>query len=152
MSSKLQSTLIEIISALLILLFVYTGISKLNEHSTFRAVLSNSPIIKSNANLLSWGLPVAELFTAFLLFVHPTRKWGVLISLVLMIIFTCYISYVILFAANLPCSCGGVLKQLTWSQHLLFNIMFTGLAGLGTWLSYNNKAFIAINRTSRTPV
>jgi hypothetical protein len=50
----------------------------------------------------------------------------------LMLIFTFYIAYMIGFAAQLPCSCGGVLKEMSWKQHLFFNIGFTllSLAGI----------------------
>ena len=144
--------LTEIISALFILLFVYTGVSKLNEQNNFRAVLSHSPIIGSKANFLSLFLPITELFTSILLFIPNTRKWGLIISFGLMCIFTGYIVYMILFTPHLPCSCGGVLKQLTWNQHLILNILFTVLAGLGLWNYNKNKLFIAINRRSRIPV
>lgn len=151
-NSTLNTWLIEIISALLILLFVYTGISKLNEQSNFRAVLSESPLIGSKANFFSWVLPITELTTASLLFFPFTRKWGFIISLMLMSLFTAYIAYIIFFMPHLPCSCGGVLKQMTWTQHLTFNIFITGLTTVGLWLYQKNKLFIAINRCSRIPV
>lgn len=151
-NSTLNTWLIEIISALLILLFVYTGISKLNDQDNFQAVLSQSPLIGSRANFLSWYLPIIELLTALLVFLPFTRKLGLKISLILMCLFTGYISYMILFTPHLPCSCGGVLKQMTWTQHLLFNICFTVLIAAGLWLYQRNKLFIAINRNSRTPV
>lgn len=147
----LNGWLIEIISALFILLFVYTGISKLSEQNNFRVVLSQSPLIGSKANLISWLLPITELLTALLLFFPMTKKWGLMISLALMCIFTGYISYMIIATSHLPCSCGGVLKQMTWSQHLKFNILFTALAGLSLWFYQKNKRFIAINRQSRIP-
>jgi hypothetical protein len=86
------------------------------------------------------------------LFFSTTRKYGLVTSTILMAIFTIYISYMLLFTSNLPCSCGGVLKQLNWSQHLVFNVIFLLLSIMALWLSNNNKIFIAINRNSRTPV
>jgi len=151
-NSNLNTWLIEIISALFILLFVYTGISKLNERYIFSLVLSQSPLIGANANLLSWLLPVAELSTALLLLILPTRKWGLIISLLLMCIFTGYIAYMLLLNSGLPCSCGGVFKQMTWTQHLVFNIILTGLNVAGLWSFQKNKLFIAISRNSRIPV
>lgn len=151
-NSTLNTRIIEIISALFIFLFVYTGISKLSEHSNFRSVISHSPLIRSQANFYSWFLPIAELVVALLLLIPVTRKWGLWISLVLMCLFTGYIAYMILSSSQLPCSCGGVLKQMSWSQHLAFNGLFTIMAGLGLWFYQTNKRFIAINRISRTPV
>jgi uncharacterized membrane protein YphA (DoxX/SURF4 family) len=142
----------EIISSLFILLFVYTGLSKLNEHDSFRAVLSQSPLIESKADFISWALPIIELCAALLLLFPFTRKYGILVSFILMIIFTGYVGYMILSRRHLPCSCGGVLKQMTWIQHLEFNVLFTALAFIGMLLFPNKKLFIAINRSSRKPV
>jgi len=142
----------DIISALFILLFVYTALTKLMEHESFRAVLSQSPLIGINATILSWVLPILELFTATLLFIPTMRKWGFASSLILMFFFTCYITYMILFARDLPCSCGGVISAMTWPEHLIFNIFFTALAAIALRPTLKNKLFIAINRNSRTPV
>ena len=142
----------EIISALFILLFVYTGITKLYEHHAFQFVLSQSPLIKTSAKFISWFIPIVELVMAVLLFFPFTRTLGIIVSLVLMCIFTTYIAYMIKFTPDLPCSCGGVLKQMTWRQHLVFNIFFTILASLSLWDHLKNKRIIAISRTSRIPV
>jgi hypothetical protein len=58
----------------------------------------------------------------------------------------------LLFTPKLPCSCGGVLKNLSWKEHLMFNFCFTAIAFIGWRFSKKNKDFIAINRLSRTPV
>jgi len=152
MKTVKKTIVTDIISALFILLFVYTAITKLVEHESFRAVLSQSPLIGINATILSWVLPILELFTAMLLFIPTMRKWGFASSLILMLIFTGYITYMISFARDLPCSCGGVISAMTWPEHLIFNIFFTALAAIAMRLTYRNKLFIAINRNSRTPV
>lgn len=144
--------LIELIASFFILLFLYAGISKLKEHTGFQIVLSKSPLLATSSIVLSWLLPVVEIMISFLLFFPITKKYGLIMSMMLMTVFTIYISYMLLFTPNLPCSCGGILKQLNWSQHLLFNIFFLLLSMLAVWLSNKNKLFIAINRKSRTPV
>lgn len=143
---------IDIISALFILVFVYTATSKLFEHNSFKAILSESPLIASKANMLSWTLPILELFTAASLLIPSFRKLGFLISFILMLLFTSYVAYMILFAKDLSCSCGGVISQMTWAQHLVFNIFFTALAFASWRFTRRNKLFIAIDRKSRTPV
>lgn len=147
-----KALITDLISALFILLFVYTATTKLIEHDNFKAVIAQSPLIGETANILSWLLPILELFTAMLLFFPSIRKWGFTSSLILMLIFTLYITYMISFAKNLPCSCGGVISLMTWSQHLVFNIFFTTLAAIALWFTLKNKLFIAINRNSRKPV
>ncbi len=147
-----EQFLIELIASLFILLFLYTGLSKLKEHEEFQIVLSKSPLLATSAIALSWLLPIIEIATSVLLFFPATRKYGLVSSMMLMAIFTIYISYMLLYTPNLPCSCGGVLKQMNWSQHLLVNIFFLLLSIMALWLSNKNKLFIAINRNSRTPV
>ncbi len=129
---KNTSIFIEIVSALLILLFLYT-------RGTYSV-------------LLSWAIPVVEIITSALLFIPATRKRGLQLSFTLMLFFTTYIAYMILFASNLPCSCGGVLQELSWTQHLVFNIIFLLLNIFALWHYRRNELFIAINRNSRTPV
>jgi hypothetical protein len=144
-----ESIVTEIISSLFILLFVYTAVSKLLEHEKFVAVLSASPLIGSFAIFVSWFLPITELIIAALLFFPTSRKTGLKLAAGLMIFFTIYIGYMIAFTPNLPCSCGGVLEQLSWKGHLLFNLLFTLLAFIGL---YPHKLFIAINPVlSRAP-
>jgi len=37
----------------------------------------------------------------------------------------------IAFTPHLPCSCGGVIRELSWRDHLFFNVCFTVLAAVG---------------------
>lgn len=140
----------EIIAALFILLFVYTATSKLKDFNSFYFTLQNSPLLHRYAKVVALLLPVTELVIAGLLFFPRSRRTGLYFSFLLMIIFTFYIGGLLLSSSKLPCSCGGVIRQMTWKQHLVFNIFFTALAGLSIYL--RNKRFIAINRNSRIPV
>ncbi len=143
-----KSLFVEIISSLFILLFVYTGISKLIQRQSLKVIFEQTPIIGTEANFLSWSLPIMELIIALFLFFPSLRKLGLVGTILLMTIFTIYIGYMILFSQNLPCSCGGVLVQMTWNQHLTFNIFLTALAAIGLRIQLKNKRFIAINRQS----
>jgi hypothetical protein len=137
---------------LLVFLFTYTGMSKLIDHATFEITLLQSPIIKDQGIIISWLIPGIELIIVALLLLDKYRQEGLLLSLLLMLIFTGYIFYMILFIPNLPCSCGGILKQLSWANHLLLNgfILFSITISLMTFTK--PKVFIAINRSSRKPV
>ena len=148
----LSEWLIEIISALFILLFLYTALSKIYEHKSFQIILSKSPLIGNFSKVISYILPIAEIIVSLCLLMPMTRSKGLWGSLFLMCVFTIYIAYMIIYSPKLPCSCGGVLKKLNWTQHLLFNIFFTLLNIFALWLLRKNKIVIAINRNSRTPV
>lgn len=126
--------IIEIISSLLILLFLYTALSKLLDYTSFKSVLSKSPLIGSMAAVVALALPITEGLVSILLFFPRTRLWGLYSALALMTGFTVYLAYMIFFTPHLPCSCGGVLKQMTWNQHLVFNIFFLLLSLTGVVL------------------
>ena len=123
--------LVEILSSLFILLFVYTAVNKLIGYSSFKTVLTQSPLIGSFAAVIAWFLPLVELGIASLLFFGSTRKAGFYAAASLLILFTGYIGYMLLFSNQLPCSCGGVLKFLNWRAHLLFNVIWILVAMVG---------------------
>ncbi len=129
-----QHIISEISSSLLILLFVYTASSKLMNFHSFVIVLSKSPLINSYAHLVAIALPFVELTISALLFIPKHREKGFLFSSFLMFFFTIYIAYMLAFAPNLPCSCGGVLQTLGWKNHLIFNCFFMLISGVG-WLT-----------------
>jgi len=149
--NNLSTILIECISALLILLFVYTATSKLLAHNSFVFTLSQSPLLQQYSIPLSWLIPFTEILISCLLFIPRLRKTGLLLSTILLTAFTIYISYMIAFTPKLPCSCGGVITSLTWREHLLLNISFVAFAVFG-WLMIKKKKFYCNNRSSRTPV
>jgi hypothetical protein len=122
---------VRVIASLFIFLFVYTAVSKLFQFELFQSTLYKSPLIGERAGFIAYSLPVIELFVAALLFFNRTLNFGFYLSFLLMVLFTAYISYMLLFEKNLPCSCGGILYILTWRQHLIFNCLFTGLAFIG---------------------
>jgi len=76
---------------------------------------------------IAWVIPVSELLIAMAL-MFPTRlKAGLYASLIVMTLFTLYIIGIFTVADHMPCSCGGILETLSWSEHLVFNIGFVAL-------------------------
>jgi len=129
-----KKTMAEVIAGLFILLFLYTALSKLSEFAVFRHFLRSSPLIARNAGIMAVLIPAGEILVALLLFLPATRRQGMLASLGLMLVFTAYLAYMLLFVPRLPCSCGGVISRLSWQQHLVFNVVLIGLALLGIQL------------------
>ncbi|MBS4063491.1 MAG: hypothetical protein KGZ74_02980 [Chitinophagaceae bacterium] len=117
--------------SLLIVLYTYTGISKLSEYERFKGSLRRSPLIDQGADIIAWLLPATELVVVLLLFFGRSRKQGLYASLTLLVLFTLYLLYMVLFVADLPCSCGGVLQKMSWGQHVWFNLFFICINVLG---------------------
>lgn len=124
---KRKAIYVEVIACFLILLFAYTGLSKLIERSNFEAVLWGSPIIESKAKIVSWAVVISELLTVALLIIPKFRRIGLWLSFFLMLAFSLYVTYMMVFSDHRPCSCGGIIQKMSWTQHLIFNWVVTGL-------------------------
>jgi uncharacterized membrane protein YphA (DoxX/SURF4 family) len=129
-----RATIVQIICSLLIVLFIYAGLSKLLNYQSFRFELGRSPFITKIAGFVAWSLPTIELVISILLVIKKTRLLGLYASFFLMVLFTGYIYMMLHYSPFLPCSCGGILSSMSWSQHFYFNILFTCLALIGALL------------------
>lgn len=128
-----------IVSLLLILLFVYTAGSKLADYDNFQFGLSESPYIASYAGMLAWAIPGVELLIVALLLFPSFRLTGLYASFVLMLLFTLYIAAMLLSGMDIPCSCGGVLEEMSWSMHIVFNSVFVVLSAIAIILETKQR-------------
>lgn len=125
---KFRKTIIEVISLLLVILWVYAGLSKLLDYETTRFQLGRSPFLEHYAGIVAWAVPTSEIVIALGLLITRTRLASLYASFALMLMFTGYIYLILNHSYYIPCSCGGVLSGMDWHTHLWFNIAFTVLA------------------------
>jgi putative oxidoreductase len=119
------------IPAVLILLFVYTGCSKLFDLNGFTSTLYNQPFPRPIVPMFAIILPVLELATAATLLFDRTRLIGLYTALTLLTGFTLYIGAILLHVfSRVPCSCGGIFHRLNWGQHLWLNLTLLILAAI----------------------
>lgn len=121
---------LEVIVFLCVLLFTYAALSKLIATGKFEAQIEPSPLIGGLAPIVVWAVPSWELLVAACLMVPRWRMAGLYAFWCTMLIFTLYIVYILFFSPTIPCSCGGILEKMRWGDHLVFNILYLGLA---TW-------------------
>lgn len=143
-------------SHLLIFLFAYTAVSKLNpftytapftwdnfkliDVTAFRDTMFKSPVLRPYVTELSYAIPVAELFVCLLLLFNKTKTAGYYASLLLLALFTGYIVYILVrHGSMLPCSCGGVVSLLSWKQHLFFNAFFIFITLRALYVTHKQK-------------
>jgi putative oxidoreductase len=144
-----RQVLLECASALLIILFLYASVSKFLDFKTFTGEMNNQPLPNSWTPFLVWFIPCSEILISLALIAERTRLIGFYASLVLMSLFTLYSMAILLhFFAFVPCSCGGVIKKLTWPQHLVFNLFFVALSLSGI-VFQRRKYFKAIFLTTK---
>jgi uncharacterized membrane protein YphA (DoxX/SURF4 family) len=126
-----RTIMIETISILFMILYLYTGISKLMEHILFKEQLAESPILAPVAPIIAWTLPFIEFIVAVMLLIPRWRLKGLYVSSVMMSAFTIYVLALVSFSDKLPCSCGGIMNELSWQQHIIVNIILTTLSVCG---------------------
>jgi len=135
---------VNLITCLLIILFLYTGLYKVIHLSQFAFTLSNSPLIGHFNKALSILVPTTELIITLGLLMSllkdssVLRKWSLLCSAILMMLFTLYVGYMLSTSSRLPCSCGGVIREMNWHQHLYFNMLFFLLPIIALFLNSKN--------------
>lgn len=129
----------DFISSLLLLVFLYTAWSKLREYEQFSYTLSKSYLLEPVAGIVAWILPILELALVVLLFVPAWRRLGLKFSIVLLSALTLYLTIMIMYAPELPCACGGVLEDLTWKEHLYFNLGLIFISIIGAVLYKKEK-------------
>lgn len=135
MQIKLRNFVIVFICYLYAFLFTYAAVSKLLEFDNFQAQLGQSPLLSAFVNIVSWVVPVTEILIAIAFFIPKYRVLALYSSFSLMVMFTVYIYIILNFSNYIPCSCGGILEKLNWSEHLIFNFMFVALSVIAILLT-----------------
>lgn len=125
---KYRLLFVQVVSYLYILLFVYASISKLLDFENFQVQLAQSPLLSAYAGTIAPLVIFTELFIVLLLCLDKTRLIGLYGSFFLIVAFTVYIYLILNYSDFIPCSCGGIIEKLGWTEHLIFNIVFALLA------------------------
>ena len=131
---KLIPIIQTLICYLFIVLFVYAAVSKLIDFENFQIQLAQSPLLSAYAGFISYAVIIAEILIVLLLGIKRTQQIGLYASYGLMLAFTVYIYLIINYSDFVPCSCGGILEKLGWTEHLIFNLVFVGLAVIAIYL------------------
>src|SRR5690606_34972825 len=82
-----------------------------------------------------------EILIAILLTIPKYRIPALYVAFTLMVMFTAYIYIILNYSDFVPCSCGGVLEKLSWTQHFIFNLFFIVLAAVAVFFAdrYSTK-------------
>src|SRR5690606_33447621 len=89
---------------------------------------SKIPLVGQYAELVGWGIPTLEILLAVLLVLPflKVKRIALWTSVVLMGIFTLYLAMMLVFVPDRLCNCGGVIKSMDWTTHLIFNLLCLG--------------------------
>lgn len=118
---QIRKVILETFILLLILFWVYAGVTKLLDYDTYwrqvMLILGNETVSKTVAIIL----PLLQVAVAICLSFGISRKSALIASAVILSFFTGYIIYWLYFAPETPCSCTGIIPGFSWQQHLTFN-------------------------------
>jgi hypothetical protein len=147
MNNRLQILPI-VVAYFFVLLFCYASISKILDFENFQVQLGQSPLLSAYAGFISYAVIAAELFIAVLLCIRTLRLIGLYLALGIMVSFTVYIYLILNYSDFVPCSCGGILEKLGWTEHMVFNIICVLIALMSIYIIENsigrNKFRIAV--------
>src|SRR5690606_29091 len=118
-----------------ILLFCYAAVSKLLDYENFQVQLAQSPLLTAYAGTVAWVVIAVELLIVLLLAFPATLRAGLYASYGLMVAFTVYIYLILNYSDFVPCSCGGILEKMGWTEHLIFNVATVLLSAVALWAS-----------------
>lgn len=140
-----RSKFINGTSYFFILLFCYAAISKIFDFENFQVQLAQSPLTNPYSVVISYLVIAVELIIVFQLSSSKLRLLGLHASFTLMLFFTVYIYLILNYSDNIPCSCGGVLEDLGWTEHLIFNLICSVIAVIAIVLSTKTKKTILLS-------
>lgn len=124
----------EIIYYLLILFMSYVFANKALDISAFQMNIFKTGIFSERiSNLLAYIVLAIEFSSIILLLVN--KKLGLDFLLILLLVFTLYISVLFYLGRYEVCGCGGILNGLSYKVHLLINILLILLTFISKNLS-----------------
>lgn len=135
MNSKAKHIIRQSIRIFLMVFWIYVAVDKLLALDAFHSALQRQPLPPMLIDLLYWMLPVIELLIA-VLFIGRYKRHAYLLSSILLFSFSVFIALGLVgFYAKRPCGCASVLTQLSWSWHLVVNLILLSLSILGWYLT-----------------
>lgn len=117
---------------LLLAMWIPVVIDKWMHFEDFKLGMIRQPLPAFFKHVLVYLLPIAETLIVLLLTFKKFRKTGMGLSFILLVLFTGYLSLALMGGfKELPCTCGSIIKTLSWKQHLLFNLSLLILNAYG---------------------
>jgi len=128
MKAMFSKYLVTVVAYFFMVLFCYAAVSKMLDFENFQVQLAQSPLLSAYAGFVSYGVIGLEFIICIFLASPKFRTFGLYFSLGLMISFTVYIYLILNYSEFVPCSCGGILEKMGWTEHLIFNVCCVILA------------------------
>lgn len=145
---------LKIIATLIAVMLFYAAASKLVDYDRSKEEMMNQVFPREIALVLVWAIPSVELLIVALLLFQGTRLMGLFAANGLLLAFSCYIVIAMTGAfGKIPCSCGGILENMSYGTHLLFNMFFMllGLYGIALEKGWIDQKIITLEKKGDLP-
>lgn len=129
----------EIISVLLILLWLSVAISKFFSLQTLHTQLSISPFTRDFGGVFITALGFTELMLCLMLFFGRFRKQGLVGSLILLSLYVVNTVLVIPIMGSPWMTLTDFLPALPWPVDGMLDVLFIALAAVGYWIMRNEE-------------
>ena len=132
--NKNSNMIYKVIRAAMILFWVYVWMDKLWQLGAFKIALEQQPLISYLAPVIYWLLPLIEIGVGVLLAIPSARlsALGWKVAAILILVFSIYIGLGVLNVYDKkPCMCTSFLSNISWTAHLIFNLIILGLSLTG---------------------
>lgn len=134
---KTKATITNGLVILLLALWIPIGLYQVTHYDVFKSGILKQPFSYMLAWTLIYTLPSLHLATALLLVTDRYRRIGLLLSSILMTVYTGYIALALLGAwGKPPCNCGLAIPSMGWLPHLFFNLFFMAVSVMA-YILYN---------------
>jgi len=153
--NKNSNMIYKVIRAAMILFWVYVGMEKLWQLGAFKIALEQQPLISYLAPVIYWLPPLIEIGVGVFLAIPSARlsALGWKVSAILIFVFSIYIGLGILNVYDKkPCMCTSFLSNISWTAHLIFNLIILGLSITGWRLHHTVINYSARALTGRTHI
>lgn len=128
-----------------VVMFIYAATSKLLDFENFQIQLGQSPMLTNFAGIIAYGIPAIEFLLSITLTISKLRTTALYASVGLMVSFSMYIATILKLSDFVPCSCGGILERMGWTEHLIFNLIFVALGIIAIILNSQDPKKISNN-------
>jgi len=122
-----------LVKAILIGVFVTSGVTKLTNPKQFKKILQRYGINKqTHLSVLNWTLSGVEILIGLLLIFPFTESIGIVASAILLCVFTVFVTYSLLTGNVASCGCFGNLSKesITWKTVLRNLLLLFSSMGL----------------------
>ncbi|OPC67336.1 hypothetical protein DSC47_01130 [Elizabethkingia miricola] len=129
------------VSIFFVILFCYASISKILDFRNFQSQLGQSPGMAGYEIVVAYSIIFLQIITVILLCYQPFRILGLWFTFGILSVFAGYVAFILIYSENLPCTCIGLFKKISWKENLILNIglVIVALAGIFSAQERNQK-------------